>query len=236
MFDRSYEVVLADTEAARRIHYQIRYQVYCLEKGYEDECSHSKYERDEWDDQSVHFIVRTKQSREWIAAMRMVIPETGPLPVEQLCRVNPIATPSFSGESVAEISRMCVIDSHRRNMHSEPPSSRRSKSVIMKGLLRAAAVYSQENNIPYWYFLTTPALARMINRLNVQLIKVGSACNHRGIRYPFLANLKDAVQEISEGCPDMSVMLKNKAAAYRRFTELDLPREIEPAVIHCQVA
>ena len=31
MFDPSYEVILADTEAARAIHRKIRYHVYCLE-------------------------------------------------------------------------------------------------------------------------------------------------------------------------------------------------------------
>ena len=65
MFDNRYEVILADNEDARRIHHQVRYKVYCLEEGFEDQ-SHfdNNEEHDEWDSHSVHFTVRTKQTKE----------------------------------------------------------------------------------------------------------------------------------------------------------------------------
>ena len=37
MFDERYEVFLADNETARQIHHKVRYQVYCLEEGFEDQ-------------------------------------------------------------------------------------------------------------------------------------------------------------------------------------------------------
>ena len=258
-FDSDFEVVLADTEYSRRIHYQLRYQVYCLEEGFEDRSQfRDEEERDHWDEQSVHFLVRARQSREWVAAMRMVISEHGALPIEKLCEIDPIVTPSAAGEPIAEISRICIIDGYRRTksrldkvidntaegrdcrpklaatgIQAGQPGTRIHKSLILKGLLRAAAIYSRDNDIPYWYFLTTPALARIISRLNVQLIKIGSACHHRGVRYPFLANIQDAIRQARKGCPDMAAMLGSRVDAYRRFSEL------EPAQVpadHCLVA
>jgi len=258
LFDDQFEVILADDKYSRSIHYQIRYQVYCLEEGFEDQSYFcNKEERDQWDDHSVHFLVRARHSSEWVAAMRMVIPETGKLPIEQMCDIDPMVMPSFPEKQIAEISRMCIVDSYRRKQLSENlvdttatlydarglhvvPDTKETgagvrihKSIIMKGLLRAAATYSQDHDIPFWYFLTTPALARVINRLNVQLIKVGSAYEHRGTRYPFLANIRQVVEQAKKGCPDMAATLYSKAAAYTCFTELGVPeREMLGDVYH----
>jgi N-acyl amino acid synthase of PEP-CTERM/exosortase system len=228
MFDKHFEVVLADNHYSRSLHYQLRYQVYCLEEGFENAAKFcTSEERDAWDDQSAHFLVRSKQTDEWVAAMRMVIPKSGPLPIEGLCDIHPVARPSLTGEPAAEISRICVVNSYRRK--SSQQQSRMHKSIIMKGLLSAAAQYSQENGILYWYFLTSPALARIFSFLNIQLIKVGAACEHRGTRYPFLADLKQAIEQAKQGCPDLASMLNNNANAYKRFSELGWDQESIPA-------
>ena len=188
MFNNQFEVILADDNYSRSLHYQIRYQVYCLEEGFEKAAKfRASEERDDWDNQSAHFLVRSKQTNEWVAAMRMVIPESGQLPIENLCDIHPVVRPSLTGEPAAEISRICVVNNYRRK--SSQRQDQVHKSMIMKGLLSAAAQYSMENGIRYWYFLTSPALARMFSSLNIQLIKVGEACEHRGTRYPFMANL-----------------------------------------------
>ena len=186
MFDNHFEVILADNDFSRSLNYQVRYQVYCLEEGFENAARfQTREERDAWDDNSAHFLVRSKQTNEWVAAMRMVIPKSGALPIEDMCDIHPTVRPSLSGESAAEISRICVVNTYRRN--SQDKQSRVRKSMILKGLLSAAAQYSQENDIRNWYFLTSPGLARIISYMNVQLIKVGAACEHRGTRYPFSA-------------------------------------------------
>lgn len=227
-FDDNFEVILADNDYSRSLHYKVRYQVYCLEEGFENAAKfHTMEEYDDWDKQSAHFLIRSKQTHEWVAAMRIVIPEHGPLPIEGLCDIHPLVRPSLTGEPAAEISRICVVNTYRRKASQQ--QSRVHKSMILKGLLSAAAQYSQENGILNWYFLTSPGLARIISYMNVQLIKVGAACEHRGIRYPFLANLKQAIEQAKQGCPDMASMLNRNASVYKRFSELELFSEIEPA-------
>jgi N-acyl amino acid synthase of PEP-CTERM/exosortase system len=242
MFDNRYEVILADNETARQIHHQVRYKVYCLEEGFEDQ-SHfdNNEERDEWDAHSVHFTVRTKHSKEWIAAMRMVVRGPEGLPIEQMCNIDPLAAPT--GESAAEISRLCIVDEYRRGKQTRtssqkvttphlydvkearPPAAneRHHKSEIILGLLRAAVDYSYEHDISNWYFLTTPGLARLINRMCIQLVKVGSPCNHRGVRYPFFANLREAEQQATQGCQAIAEWRDRAVKSYLRYSDLNKP-------------
>ena len=116
MFDKHFEVVLADTEEGKRLHYKIRYQVYCIESGYEDYRAFADgEEKDEWDKHAVHFLVRSKVSREWIAAMRLILPgNKGGHPVFQLCDIDRSVSGKTQGSATAEISRLCIIDSFRR--------------------------------------------------------------------------------------------------------------------------
>lgn len=238
MFDRRYEVILADTAEARRIHYRLRYQVYCLEEGFEaHEDFPDRMERDNWDDNAVHFIVRCKVSMEWVAAMRLVLPRQGVLPLETFCSVDSQVIPFRCGGCIAEVSRICIKNSFRRKhthaaIHDsqigtdgsgEKPlveQTRLRKSEIMLGLFRAASVYSREHKIDSWYFLTVPAMARLITQMNIQLIKIGSACLHRGKRFPFMANLMESERRIRKGCSVVERMFSRTDLAYRTFSEL----------------
>lgn len=237
MFDKRYEVILADTAEARRIHYRLRYQVYCLEEGFE---AHDNYpdqmERDSWDNNSVHFLVRSKLSKEWVAAMRLVLPRHEGLPLENLCTIDSRVLPFHHGESTAEVSRICIKNTFRRNRQpvtgyddsdaranaaGEVVANRQRyrKSEIMLGLFRAASVYSRESDIRSWYLLTTPALARLINQMNVQLLRIGSACLHRGQRFPFFADLKESEQRLKRGCKIVEQMLSRSDLAYRTYSD-----------------
>jgi len=244
MFDDRYEVYLADTEEARRIHYQVRYKVYCIEEGFEDSQDYARYEEsDEWDSNSVHFIVRSKNSGQWIAAMRMVLHGQNGLPIEHMCDIRSLE----ASNDTAEISRMCIIDEHRRVPHPKsapkkdvftvypgnaktgnqaPVNLRAHKSEIILGLLRAAVDYSYEHGINNWYFLTTRALARLINRLCIQLVCVGNPCHHRGERHPFIANLREAEKQATEGCPIIGEWRDQRTISYHRCSELGLSRSL----------
>ena len=71
MFDETFRVCFADTPFGVVLHQRIRYQVFCLDKGFEDpEAFSAAQETDAWDDQSAHFIVQNKNTRQWVAATR----------------------------------------------------------------------------------------------------------------------------------------------------------------------
>jgi N-acyl amino acid synthase of PEP-CTERM/exosortase system len=247
MFDNRFETVLADTPAARQIHHRIRFLVYCLEMGYENVASHPDgLERDAWDDRSVHFLVRRRDNSEWIAAMRLVLPGTRPLPIESVCELDRRVCGGVPPDRIAEVSRLCIVDQYRRRLRErELPyevvgndagrrwqtlqvsedkrvSQRRHGPEIMLGLLLAAAEYSREAGLAHWFFLTTPALCRMIEQYGVPLQPAGAPCQHRGERHPYFVDLSSAWGALWNSDPRMSGWL-GRRPPLKRYSEIVSP-------------
>lgn len=239
MFDSHFEAILADNDLARRIHYHIRYRVYCLETGFESaEEFPDAEEKDEFDEQSVHFMVRAKRTGEWIAAMRLVLPEGGSLPVERHTRIHPAHLRRGSRGRIAEVSRLSMVEGYRRRKQDkslpceyeanegkeEVPAGfaeRRKEPEILIGLLRALFVYCREHDIDYLLFLTTRALARLLTRLNLRLELIGQAIEHRGLRYPYLLDAEDAYFSLPYASPDTMTMFW-RPMAYLPFSNLGI--------------
>jgi N-acyl amino acid synthase of PEP-CTERM/exosortase system len=225
MMSKNFEVILANDQWSRHIHYQLRYQVFCLETGYEDPAQFPDgEEKDDWDDDAAHFLVKERGSGQWVAAMRLVLPSAQNLPIEQ--RV-PIETSLRRDQRhCAEISRLCMVGHYRRRlqgrimpcdssisdnnrvaggMQSEIMKQQRT-AEILQVLLKAAVSVSCERAIAYWYMLTTRALAKIASYvLPMDMQMAGPACSHRGERYPFLVDvgqvMRGLMEELSHGVP-----------------------------------
>ncbi len=229
MFDDYFDVYLADTPEGKKEHFKLRYKVYCEEMGYEGtNCSTPEQEIDKWDDHAVHFLVRHRESKQWIGAMRLVFQQDGSLPLKELCKIDPWDNCNRH----IEISRLCLIENIRkRKSDIEPPlgicnndlenskknvtelfDRRRIQRSLIWGLIRAASIYSSQRNVDKWYFLCTKALARVLSAGGLHLTKVGDACNHRGERYPFKLDVSNVLSN-----PWLKEEFKN---GYRLYSDL----------------
>lgn len=206
-FDSCFEVFLADTPESKQIHYNLRYQVYCDEMGYEDKDSFpDQMEFDEWDRHSVHFMVRHRYTGQWLGALRLVYQNQSVFPFERKCVTDQPITPEQYDHSV-EISRLCVLREARRfaprscgqknaafggeagnirYLHSLRNQSR----SIMWGLIRAAVTYSAQKHITQMYFLVAPALAYAGKKEGFDMKQVGDPCDHRGQRIPYVLDVE----------------------------------------------
>lgn len=205
MFDENFEVFLADTPESKEINYSIRYQVYCEEMGFENKDDFPlEQEFDEYDNNSTHFIVRTRQTGQWIGAMRMILKKDNLLPLEKHCTLNTTIKDDLFNGSV-EISRLCLVkDVRRRITDSNHPlglpaedneiktgnvipflGRRHIERSIIWGLFGAAAMRSKECHIQKWYFLVTNALARIYSKTGCKMKIIGDPCNYNGERIPF---------------------------------------------------
>ncbi|MGZ8190843.1 MAG: PEP-CTERM/exosortase system-associated acyltransferase [Methylococcaceae bacterium] len=206
MFDNHFQVFLADTPESKKIHYSIRYQVYCEEMGFENKHDFPfEQEFDDHDHQSAHFIVKHKRTGQWIGAMRLIFPIDQSLPLQRHCSLYETVPTSRSSQSV-ELSRLCVVKELRRRFSDiDPPhginedsslvretdkvkllqNDHRSSRNIVFGLLQAASEYCHHNDIKNWYFLTTRPLAKVLRKGGLNLMNIGDRCYHRGERYPY---------------------------------------------------
>ena len=211
MFDNYFEVFLADTQESKEINYSIRYQVYCEEMGFENKDDFPlEQEFDEYDSHSTHFIVRSRQTGQWVGAMRMVFKNAQLLPIENHCTLNSIIKNDTFNRSV-EISRLCLVKEIRRRISDcDPPlglekeedeiknghnvisfhGRKQIERSIIWGLIRAGAVYCEQRNIKKWYFFISKALTRILCKKGLNLQQIGDPCNFNGERFPFELILK----------------------------------------------
>lgn len=194
MFDDRYQAVIADTAESRLIHYRLRYQVYCLEKRFEpldrfEDC----LETDEFDRHSIHFLIRHKASGGWVGTARLVIGRPDQLPIAKIAKFS-LKGCAVAGKSFAELSRLSILKTFRR--HGKQQSV--SEPEVLLGLIRAAKDYSEQVRIDYWLFLCRRSIMRIVGNLGMHMDVVGAPCEHRGIRFPYLATLATAFDGIAQ--------------------------------------
>ncbi len=186
MFNQYFDVYLADTEESKKIHYNIRYQVYCEEMGFEDKSKFvDEQEIDQYDSHSEHFIVKHRETNEWVGAMRLVLSEDGQsLPFSSVCELH-----ESVNKRSAELSRLCVLGKIRRSKRDESVDQKEYKKIsqsVIWGLLNAASAYCYKNKIPNWYFMTCNALRRVLEKKGFMMELMGEGFEHKGkTKFPF---------------------------------------------------
>jgi len=236
MFDKYFEVFLADTPESKEIHYSIRYKVYCEEMGFENKDDFPlEQEFDEYDSHSAHFIVRQKQSGQWIATMRLIFKNDQLLPIEQHGILDKPIDKNDWGKTV-EVSRLCVIKEIRRVLDGNPlygltDENKETDKVkqlnnhhginrrIIWGMLSAGSEYCYVNNILNWYSMTPTPLAKILQKGGFNMSRIGKPVYHRGERYPY----KNDVFETFHN----EIWRTDYKNGYYTFSESELFRKLE---------
>ena len=237
MIINRFETVLADTAAAKDIHYSVRYKVFCDETGFEDAARFPDgKERDSFDEHATHFIVWDRYEREWVGAMRLARADGHQMPCETICDAD-LKGLSARRSRTVEFSRLCVLG---KNRHTEsafrfgmkapdgnpqgkeiPVFFRQEENEVFLRLLRASFAWGKANDVDYCYFIVTPALTRVLQRFGIPLEKVGSPLEHRGVRIPHSYNVHDAEAGMTEKLPSFASLTRNSHAyvTYSSFVQ-----------------
>lgn len=233
MFDEDFRVCFADTPFGVALHQRIRYQVFCLDRGFEDPSAFStSRETDAWDDHSAHFIVQNKKSQQWVAATRLVLPKPGsPLPVDTLGAFerDRLEDP---GLQVAEISRFCIIRNRalvelESGVEPEPnslaawgigPIGKVQQFEVTVGMIRTLVIFILKRGLQYCVFLVTDAFARLLRKLGLRLTQVGPAMNHRGMRTAYMIDMRETAMLMSKKSSVVRGMYKRSRHAYVRIS------------------
>ncbi len=200
-----YSVVVCDTTKSKRINYRIRYQVYCLEKGYEDIKQFPiRMETDRYDACSVHFIVRDNISNKWVGACRLVILPFNKLPLLQHCSISDTSYQKFSVS--AEISRLCAI-----------ASSRRGTWNMLTMMLNVLQHYCLDHELHHCFSLHNKALARIVRSLNINIEAISEDCEFHGQRRAYYHNCMPANIK-TENVTDYPYQFYSKYIKQYKFT------------------
>lgn len=242
MFDETFRVCFADTPFGVALHQRIRYQVFCLDKGFEDpEAFSTAQETDAWDDHSAHFVVQNKHTRQWVAATRLVLPKAGlPLPVDSLGAFerHNLENPDIR---VGEISRFCIISNRSQldvNSQLRPvPNSleawgigaigRKQQFEVTLGMIRAAGIYALKRDIDSCVMLITDAFARMLRTLGVTLRQVGPAKDYRGMRTAYLVDMRESVVSMAKKSSAVRDFFRRSKHAYVRISSVSADETVD---------
>lgn len=213
LYDRTYEVSAATTQESSAEAHGLRYQVYCLEKKFEDPAANPLgLELDAFDSRSVHCLLRHRDTGIAVGTARLIRPNPwrpgASWPIQQVCRdsrlfdegVLPIA-------STAEVSRFCLSADARarvqlaRGASFDGEQAEQSESLLapytILGIIRGLLMLSRRHDITHWTLVVEPALLRLLGRMGLHFTNLGPVVEYHGRRQPCFANIAELLDRMS---------------------------------------
>ncbi|WP_239985796.1 PEP-CTERM/exosortase system-associated acyltransferase [Marinobacter salexigens] len=227
IFNSVFNVQLANSPEAINEVFAVRYQVYCIDRPFEDpNCFADKREHDEYDMRSAHALIRHRMTSDSVATVRLVTagdnPEQASFPMEAPClhRMSQQAQDAFASarrDQIAEISRMAVSREFRRRLneeksvsgisepayYSDSENGKRAMPYISLGLFAAILQMSVKHGITHWMAVMEPAQLRLLKRFGVEFDHVGPIMEYHGRRRPAFTEAASLIEGIRKRRPDV---------------------------------
>ena len=113
-FNQYFKMVPACSDELRMEVYKLRFQVYCNETCFEDPLQHpGEIECDEYDTNSIHYLIYHRKSNAYAATTRLILPNTRDIkklfPIEVNTTIDNLELlKAIPRNKLAEVSRFCV--------------------------------------------------------------------------------------------------------------------------------
>ena len=218
VFNEYFEMVPAISDSLKNEVYKLRYQVYCIENNFLNPDDYpNDLEIDDYDQHSVHYLIRHRKNGNFMATTRLILPDTTnlkkPFPFEiysQIDNINIFKT--IPRQNMAELSRFCVSKDFRRRKNEQyllttidadsrtsfSQYEQRSSSHLTLALFACAIKISSENNIQYWYAIMEPALKRLVSTLGINFAGIGPLVDYHGIRQPCMIKVDNLLDSVAK--------------------------------------
>lgn len=205
LYDRYFSVVPATSFRLLDAAYALRYQVYCVERAYED-CSNQRAQRetDAYDSHSVHAVLIYRVTGKVVGCVRLILPRAphglSSLPIRALLDQNARAMlDKCDPGRTAEVSRYAVSKMFRHregdNLYPDLQSMdcgardfRRLVPHLSLGLLRGVATLAAERGVRTICAAIAPSLLRSLRRWGLSFEPLGPLVEYHGLRQPCIAD------------------------------------------------
>jgi len=227
IFHSVFDVELATSQEAINEVFEVRYQVYCIDRPFEDpSCFADNREHDSYDPRSAHALIRHRATGHSVATVRLVMagdhPEEADFPMEAPCahRMSHRAQEAIAHarrDQIAEISRMAVSREFRKRLnedksvtgvseqacYSDTENGKRAVPYITLGLFAAILEMSVEHGITHWMAVMEPAQLCLLKRFGVEFDHVGPVLEYHGLRRPAFTEAASLIDRIKKRRPDV---------------------------------
>ncbi|GAB4576583.1 MAG: hypothetical protein Tsb008_21000 [Rhodothalassiaceae bacterium] len=221
LYYKWFEVVRCTTPSLIEEAQKLRYQVYCVETGFEDPAANPDgLERDDADAHAIHSILVHKPSGLVAGTVRLILPNEDSPDLGLAARhVSPVLQQMDESElpraRTAEISRFSISKAFRKRVEdtlypagvedmSEPDwLGRRALPSITLGLMRAIVAMTREADMSHVVAVVEPALVRLLFRMGINFSRTGERVSYHGERYPVYRKMTDLLDEIFVRHPEI---------------------------------
>jgi N-acyl amino acid synthase of PEP-CTERM/exosortase system len=214
----------ADTPSLIRTAQAIRYQVYCLERGFESAGAHGDgLERDTFDDAAFHSLVIHRPTSDAIGTARLILPQRCTvLPFQELLAENGLRARDYLPlGTAAEVSRFAISNQFRRCRsdgvfatddvrHTREAECRGSLPCL--GLVREVTRQSLALGLTHWVAVMEPSLLRRLARIGIHFRPVGPLVSHHGLRQPSYACIAEVLERLKREQPENWMVVTDEGA------------------------
>ncbi|MGH1404204.1 MAG: PEP-CTERM/exosortase system-associated acyltransferase [Alphaproteobacteria bacterium] len=225
LFEHSFNVVPVMKPEDMEEVYKLRYQVYCIERNFENpEHYKTQQEIDPFDKRSAYILLQDQKSGEYIGTARLVLADQHNLhtpgykhfPIQTLTDQDFVDEASLDLNKTAEISRICFSQYKAQNLGLNSDQKR----LILPGLLQGIYLLRDLHDIDNFTAILENRLIKRADQLGFAPNEVGDPVHHKGTRYPVyydcyqtMSNIRqhnktiwDIVTAKGKYCPNGSAM------------------------------
>ncbi|MCO6426768.1 PEP-CTERM/exosortase system-associated acyltransferase [Nitrosomonas communis] len=214
-FHEYFEVVFADTPSLLENVFNLRYRILCIENKYPNVDATSypdELERDEYDDRSLHLLLRHRPSNTFVGTTRLICSNSSDIeqkfPVELHTQFYPAyADLNVPRKQAVEISRFGILSDffRRKNdldftVNKIPRQSdvgrRRRFPHPMLGLAIGIIQLCAKYDIYHLFSAMDPALNRLFSFYGMQFNPIGPIVDYYGERRPYYVCLLDVLERL----------------------------------------
>ncbi|MDD5320285.1 MAG: PEP-CTERM/exosortase system-associated acyltransferase [Methylococcales bacterium] len=229
-FNQYFEMVPAISEELKNEGYKLRYRVFCIEHEiFNSEHYPDDMEFDDYDQQSIHYLIRHRKSGEYAATTRLILPDVNNpeklFPLEVHCKIDNFAViKPINRKHIGEVSRFGVSKAFKKRKNEGHTlaattgsdlhdyltlNERRTFPHITLGLMACHIKACYENDIHYLYAGMELSLLRFLSALGINFTKIGPFADFHGKRWPCLINVTDLLDGVAEKNMDIWNFLTN---------------------------
>jgi N-acyl amino acid synthase of PEP-CTERM/exosortase system len=238
-FNKFFSMVPATPPGLLEQVYKLRYQVYCLETGFENsEDFPDGQEKDEFDDRSEHYLIQHLETKDYAATTRLILPDNEnpnrPFPLERHSRIDrPDILQPIARRRLAEVSRFCVSKDFKRRLgevgtiagfsgdHDQDhyffkEEERRTFPLITLALIACLVRITVQHETTHWYSTMEPTLIRFLKHLGIHFTPIGPPTEYHGKRIPCIIE----VQSLLDGVKAKNSQGWNLLTDYGRLSKI----------------
>jgi N-acyl-L-homoserine lactone synthetase len=176
-FYRRFRFYITKSDSELQELFKLRYQVYCEEYRYLDKNHYpNKIETDEFDNHSIHFILKDRKGN-IAATARMIMNSEAGFPIEKHFQIN-LRVPTTNRNTIAEISRLIVARKYR-------------KKFLLLALIKGMFVFAHSKGISHVYSVLDDKLFPTLSKIGLPFKKIGPTSVYQGLTAPYIMDISE---------------------------------------------